>query len=75
MAVGIFLNLFAHQIKEEEKKVTNNFKLIFNKKKPNIIEGDSAVVINTISQGNDVLSAYGNIIDYILWHVAASQFF
>ena len=74
MAVGIFLNLFAHQIKEEEKKVTNNFKLIFNKKKPNIIEGDSAVVINTISQGN-VLSAYGNIIDYILWHVAASQFF
>ena len=32
------------------------------------------MVIN-ISQGNDVLFAYGNIIDYILWHVAAFQFF
>lgn len=76
MAVGIVLKLFAHQIKEEgKKKVTNNFKLFFNKKKPNIIEGDSAVVINAISQGNDVLSAYGNIIDYILCHVVAFQFF
>ena len=52
MAVGIVLNLFAHQIKEEEKKkVTNNFKLFFNKKKPNIIEGDPAVVINAILKG------------------------
>lgn len=33
------------------------------------------MVINAISQGNDVLSAYGNIIDYILCHVVAFQFF
>ena len=40
MAVGIVLKHFPHQIKEEEKMVTNNFKLFLKKKKkhPNIID-------------------------------------
>ena len=40
-----------------------------------IFEGDSASVINAISQGNEVLSAYGNIIDDIRCSVAAFESF
>ena len=40
-----------------------------------IFEGDSAMVINAISQGNEVSSAYGNIIDDIRCSVAAFESF
>ena len=40
-----------------------------------IFEGDSALVINAVSQGNEVLSAYGNIIDDICCSVAAFESF
>ena len=40
-----------------------------------IFEGDAAVVINAISQGNDALSAYGNIINDIRCLVAVFQVF
>ena len=40
-----------------------------------IFEGDSALVINAISQGNEVSSAYGNIIDDIRYSVAAFESF
>ena len=40
-----------------------------------IFEGDSTSVINAISQGNEVLSANGNIIDNIRCSVAAFESF